>query len=166
MRKCNINAESMTFAATDSVIIGEKRVSVKKFMVYNMAWLNRNYILPLKAILVHLIKAENCTHTIQVIHQSCYRIVGNADGRWGIFNSNSISVKYKRHEGKLHKLLINIYITQECINWQLIFKKTNLYNSLGNPLFVYSLPHSWRFFIYIIFKLQTPHYPFPKYVAK
>lgn len=47
----NINAESMTFAATDSVIIGEKRVSVKKFMVYNMAWLNRNYILPLKAIL-------------------------------------------------------------------------------------------------------------------
>jgi hypothetical protein len=47
----NTNAESMTFAATDSVIIGEKRVSVKKFMVYNMAWLNRNYILPLKAIL-------------------------------------------------------------------------------------------------------------------
>jgi hypothetical protein len=41
----------MTFAATDSVIIGEKRVSVKKFMVYNMAWLNRNYILPLKGIL-------------------------------------------------------------------------------------------------------------------
>lgn len=47
----NINAETMTFAASESVIVGEKRVAVKKIMFYNIAWLNRNYIEPMKFFL-------------------------------------------------------------------------------------------------------------------
>jgi hypothetical protein len=67
----NINAESMTFAATDSVIIGEKRVSVKKVMVYNMAWLNRNYNLPLKAILDEDNQPNRNTQQTQSKSSSC-----------------------------------------------------------------------------------------------
>lgn len=47
----NINAETMTFAASESVFVGEKRVAVKKVMVYNSSWLYRNYIQPMKFFL-------------------------------------------------------------------------------------------------------------------
>ena len=42
-----INTRRTTFAAAESVMVGNVRVSVKKIMCYNTSWLIENFILPL-----------------------------------------------------------------------------------------------------------------------
>lgn len=47
----NVNNQSMTFAASESVVVGEKYVTVRKLMVYNSSWLNQYYLEPMQYFL-------------------------------------------------------------------------------------------------------------------
>ena len=61
-RFVEINANELSFVASQSVLIGGQRRQVKKIMFYKPSWIKRNYLEPMAKLITSGIVGLNCCY--------------------------------------------------------------------------------------------------------